>query len=152
MLKKLVFVLLNLSLICSLNAQSAKKLLKQGGEAFTKGNYVQAADFFEKSWQKGKKPEAAFKAGEAYYLLRNYRKASDAYANVKDKNDQFPLVGIKYARSLKQDGNTTRPPKHSVIFGTITMAKAKLFWKTLYNPKFKVANWVSCFQLKPNKG
>jgi hypothetical protein len=111
MLKKLVFVLLNLSLICSLNAQSAKKLMKQGGEAFTKGNYVQAADFFEKSWQKGKKPEAAFKAGEAYYLLRNYRKASDAYANVKDKNDQFPLVGIKYARSLKQDGQYDKASK-----------------------------------------
>lgn len=111
MLRKLVFVLLNFSLICTLSAQSAKKLMKQGEEAFTKGNYVQAADFFEKSWQKGKKPEAVFKAGEAYYLLRNYRKAADAYVNVKDKNDQFPLVGLKYARSLKQDGQYDKASK-----------------------------------------
>ncbi|HOY17580.1 MAG TPA: SPOR domain-containing protein [Haliscomenobacter sp.] len=111
MLKKLVFLLLNFSLICSLNAQTAKKLMKQGEEAFTKGNYVQAADFFEKSWLKGKKPEAVFKAGEAYYLLRNYRKASEAYLNVKDKNDQFPLVGLKYARSLKQDGQYDKASK-----------------------------------------
>ena len=78
MLKKLVFLLLNFSLLCTLSAQSAKKLMKQGEEAYTKGNYVQAADFFEKSWLKGKKPEAIFKAGEAYYVLRNYRKASEA--------------------------------------------------------------------------
>lgn len=113
MLRKLVFVLLNFSLICTLSAQSANKLMKQGEEAFTKGNYVQAADFFEKSWLKGKskKPEAIFKAGEAYYLLRNYRKAADAYVNVKDKNDQFPLVGLKYARSLKQDGQYDKASK-----------------------------------------
>jgi peptidoglycan-associated lipoprotein len=111
MLKKLVFLLLNFSLICTLSAQSAKKLMKQGEEAYTKGNYVQAADFFEKSWLKGKKPEAIFKAGEAYYVLRNYRKASEAYLNVKDKNDQFPLVGLKYARSLKQDGQYDKASK-----------------------------------------
>lgn len=111
MLRKLVFMLLNFSLICTLSAQSAKKLMKQGEEAYTKGNYVQAADFFEKSWLKGKKPEAVFKAGEAYYVLRNYRKASEAYVNVKDKNDQFPLVGLKYARSLKQDGQYDKASK-----------------------------------------
>ncbi|MDX2068875.1 MAG: SPOR domain-containing protein [Haliscomenobacter sp.] len=111
MLRKLVFLLLNFSLICTLSAQSAKKLMKQGEEAYTKGNYVQAADFFEKSWLKGKKPEAIFKAGEAYYVLRNYRKASEAYVNVKDKNDQFPLVGLKYARSLKQDGQYDKASK-----------------------------------------
>ncbi len=111
MLKKLVFLLLNFSLLCTLSAQSAKKLMKQGEEAYTKGNYVQAADFFEKSWLKGKKPEAIFKAGEAYYVLRNYRKASEAYVNVKDKNDQFPLVGLKYARSLKQDGQYDKASK-----------------------------------------
>jgi len=111
MLKKLVFLLLNFSLLCTLSAQSAKKLMKQGEEAYTKGNYVQAADFFEKSWLKGKKPEAIFKAGEAYYVLRNYRKASEAYVNVKDKNDQFQLVGLKYARSLKQDGQYDKASK-----------------------------------------
>lgn len=111
MLKKLVFLLLNFSLLCTLSAQSAKKLMKQGEEAYTKGNYVQAADFFEKSWLKGKKPEAIFKAGEAYYVLRNYRKAAEAYVNVKDKNDQFPLVGLKYARSLKQDGQYDKASK-----------------------------------------
>lgn len=104
MLRKLVFLLLNFSLICTLSAQSAKKLMKQGEDAFAKGNYVQAVDYFEKSWVKGKNPVAIFRAGEAYYLLRAYRKASEAYVNVKDKNDQFPLVGLKYARSLKQDG------------------------------------------------
>ncbi|WP_373550884.1 SPOR domain-containing protein [Haliscomenobacter sp.] len=111
MLRKLVFLLLNFSLICTLSAQSAKKLMKQGEEAYTKGNYVQAADLFEKSWLKGKKPEAIFKAGEAYYVLRNYRKAAEAYLNVKDKNDQFPLVGLKYARSLKQDGQYDKASK-----------------------------------------
>lgn len=113
MLKKLFFLLLNISLVYTLGAQGTNKLMKQGEEAFTKGNYVQAADFFERAWlkSKNKKQEAIFKAGEAYYLLRNYRKAAETYANVKDKNDQFPLVGLKYARSLKQDGQYDKASK-----------------------------------------
>jgi tetratricopeptide (TPR) repeat protein len=112
MLKKSVLLLcFSCFLAIAAFAQSAKKMQKQGDEAFAKGAYAQAADFYEKAWQKGKKAEAVFKAGEAYYLSRDFRKASEAYLNVKDKNDQFPLVGLKYARSLKQDGQYDKAAK-----------------------------------------
>jgi hypothetical protein len=111
MLKKSLFFLLCCGLAGSLSAQGAKKLQKLGDDAFAKGAYTQAADLYNQAWQKGKKPEAAFKAGEAHYLNRDYRKAAEAYINVKDKNDQFPLVGLKYARSLKQDGQYDKAAK-----------------------------------------
>lgn len=69
-----------------------------------KGNLAEAAKNYEEAYaKKTKKEELIFKAGEAYYTLRDYRKAVECYAYVKDQNDDFPLVGLKYARSLKRD-------------------------------------------------
>ncbi len=75
-------------------------------EDFNKeGKYAEAADNYEKAWKKRTKDkDLIFNAGEAYYQIKDYRKAAEAYANVKDENSKYPLVGLKYARSLKQDG------------------------------------------------
>ncbi len=88
-----------------LQAQSAKKLEKSADELFEQGKFAEAALAYETAWQKKKKKtELIFKAGEAYYSIKDYRKAAECYQNVRGKNDEFPLVGLKYARSLKQDG------------------------------------------------
>lgn len=102
--KRITLIAIALLFVVALPAQSWRKLKKSADELFEQGNYAQAADTYEKAWQKKqKKSELIFKAGEAYYLIRNYRKAAESYQHVKDKNDDFPLVGLKYARSLKQD-------------------------------------------------
>ncbi len=82
-----------------------QKHQKQAEAFYKEGKYAEAADQYEKAWRKkqGKK-NLIFSAGECYYLAKDYRKAAEAYRNVKDDGKNFPLVGLKYARSLKQDG------------------------------------------------
>jgi len=100
----LLFLCLCIGLV-SAEGQSWRKLRKQAEAAYEQGNYAQAAEAYEQAWnKKKKKEELIYKAGEAYYLIRDYRKAAAAYQNVKDMNEEFPLVGLKYARSIKQDG------------------------------------------------
>ncbi len=113
MVKKILIVLVGIFLVYSADAQSWRKLKKDGDAAFEKGDFSSAADLFDKAWQKSgnKKKELIFKAGEAYYETRNYRKAAEAYQNVKDENDEYPLVGLKYARMLKQDGQYDKASK-----------------------------------------
>lgn len=104
MIKRIVFLTCCcFLLISSLQAQSWKKLSKQAEEQYKNGNYTAAAQLYEQAWQKkNKKKELIYKAGEAYYILRDYPNAAKAYANVKDENEDFPLAGLYYARSLKQ--------------------------------------------------
>jgi tetratricopeptide (TPR) repeat protein/cell division septation protein DedD len=102
--KRITFIAAALLFVVVLPAQSWRKLKKSADELFEQGSYAEAAEIYEKTWQKKqKKTELIFKAGEAYYLIRDYRKAAESYQHVKDKNADFPLVGLKYARSLKQD-------------------------------------------------
>ncbi|KAA3631352.1 MAG: hypothetical protein DWQ02_16505 [Bacteroidetes bacterium] len=102
--KRLILIAIALLLVAALPAQSWRKLKKSADELFEQGNYAAAANTYEQAWQKKqKKTELIFKAGEAYYLIRNYRKAAESYQHVKADNDDYPLVGLKYARSLKQD-------------------------------------------------
>jgi peptidoglycan-associated lipoprotein len=102
--KRLILIAAALLLVATLPAQSWRKLKKSADELFEQGNYAAAATTYEQAWQKKqKKTELIFKAGEAYYLIRSYRKAADAYQHVKADNNDYPLVGLKYARSLKQD-------------------------------------------------
>ena len=103
--KSLIFII---AILCSfaVSAQnlSWKKLRNRAEASLSQGNVKEAAADFEAAWQKKQsKKELIFKAGECYYTISDYRKAATAYEIVKDENDTYPLVGLKYARSLKQD-------------------------------------------------
>ncbi len=107
----LKFLLLLTVLLTTASAVSAQKKMswrkhrKAAEAAFETGDYGEAGYHYQQAWQKKKKKtELIFKAGEAFYLDRNYRDAASAYQEVKDENDEYELVGLKYARSLKQDG------------------------------------------------
>lgn len=80
------------------NAKEAEDLLK-------KGQYEAAAGLYHTAWElKPSKKELAYQAGEAYALAKDYGRAADSYEKALDKTKSFPLVGLKYARSLKQSG------------------------------------------------
>ena len=92
-----------------LEAQSWRSLRKAAEQAFEEGDLKTAAEKYSEAYnKKRKKEELTYKAGEIYATMRDYRKAVEAYRPVKDKNDDFPLVGLKFARSLKQDGQYDR--------------------------------------------
>ncbi len=100
--------LLTLFALSPLSAQEElnwKKHKKLADKLFEANQYVDAATHFEEAWQQQpKEEELIYKAGECYYLIKEFKKAIHALQHVKDENKRFPLVGLKYARALKQDG------------------------------------------------
>jgi len=105
----LLLFLFLIGLAPAVEAQSWRSLRKDAEQAFEEGDLKTAAEKYSEAYsKKRKKEELTYKAGEIYYTMRDYRKAVEAYQPVKDANDDFPLVGLKYARCLKQDGQYDR--------------------------------------------
>ena len=104
--RNLVLLVIGLCICSFLQAQadlSWKKHLKLAEELSEAGKYGEAAVNYEAAWnQKPKKTEYIFKAAESYYKVKDYLNAASAYSQIKTMNDLFPLVGLKYARCLKQ--------------------------------------------------
>jgi hypothetical protein len=98
-----------LAILFALNAQAQDKLgwrkhLKLAEELYKKAEYADAGEHYRAAWkQKTKKKELAYKAGECFFIIRDYRNAADAWKNVKD-DSTYPLIGLRYARCLKQNG------------------------------------------------
>ena len=89
--------------------ESWKVLAKAAEVLAVNKDYGAAADHYERAWRlKDKKTDFAFAAAENYYLAKNYRKAAELYEVLRDEADEYPLLGLKYARSLKQDGQYAR--------------------------------------------
>ena len=84
---------------------SWKKQRKLAEQQYAVGNYTEAALNFEQAWKKRPQNKALiFKAGECYTLLKDFKNAAQSYKQVKEDSEEFKLVGLKYARALKQDG------------------------------------------------
>jgi len=83
-----------------------KKHIKLAEELYAQANYLEAGEHYRAAWkQKTKDTELIYKAGECFNIIRDYKNAADAYQHLKDDNEKHPLVGLKYARSLKQSGD-----------------------------------------------
>lgn len=83
-----------------------KKHLKLAEEAYNKAEYAEAGNHYQEAWrQKTKKKDLIYKAGESFYIMRDYQNAANAFQHVKYENTKYPLIGLRYARCLKQAGN-----------------------------------------------
>ena len=84
---------------------SYKKLIKSAKEEARAGNYLAAAESYQKAYnQKPRKKEVLFKAAELYARIRDYKKAANAYQFLEPNDQDWPLLGLQYGRALKQDG------------------------------------------------
>lgn len=96
---------------------SWKKHVKLADELYAKAQYADAGEHYRAAFkQKTKKKELAYKAGECFYTIRDYRNAADAWKNVKDDNAAFPQIGLRYARCLKQNGQHEAASNELVAF------------------------------------
>lgn len=112
-----LLLFLIVGLLPGLEAQSWKSLRKEAEKAYEEGDLKTAAEKYSEAYsKKPKKEELTYKAGEIYFTMRDYRKAVEAYRPVREKNDDFPLVGLKFARCLKQDGQYDRAIKSFEAF------------------------------------
>ncbi len=101
-------VLLTLFFAFNVDAQSKmswRQHAKLADELYSKAQYADAAEHYRSAWKKKtKKTEYIYKAGECFYAIRDYRNAADSWQYVKDNLETYPLIGLKYARCLKQNG------------------------------------------------
>ena len=96
---------------------SWRKHAKLAEQLYKQGEYAEAAEHYESAWQKKtKKKEYIYRAGECYAMIKDYRKAAEAYQYVKEDNKDFSLPGLKYARALKQDGQYDEASRALVNF------------------------------------
>ena len=106
--KQILLVCLCFSTISLFGQQklSWKKHVNLANELFDKAQYADAGEHYRAAWrQKTKKTELINKAGECFYIIRDYANAADAYKQVKKMNAKYPKVGLKYAQCLKQSGD-----------------------------------------------
>ncbi len=106
-------VLLILWLACvagSIQAQRDEKMswrkhFKLAEKLYEKAQYADAAWHYRAAFkEKTRRKELAYKAGECYFIIRDYHNAAEMWQHVKDQEKLYPLIGLKYARMLKQDG------------------------------------------------
>ncbi len=105
-----IFILFLFFFVCqTLSAQqkiSWKKHVKLAEEAFKKAQYADAGNHYQQAWrQKTKNKELIYKAGECFFIIRDYKNAASAWEHVKNDNDKFELIGLRHARALKQSGD-----------------------------------------------
>lgn len=100
--------LLAVLMVFNLEAQdklSWRKHVKLADELYKKAEYADAGEHYRAAYKlKTKKKELAYKAGDCFYIIRDYRNAADVWKNIRDEQ-AYPMIGLSYARSLKQSGN-----------------------------------------------
>lgn len=71
----------------------------------SQGFYAEAADLYFKAWQeKPEKLELAHQAGTYYFIIKEYGRAAESLQKVSHWNQPEKVVGLKYAKALKQSG------------------------------------------------
>ena len=84
---------------------SWRKHAKTAEQLFAERQYLDAAEHFEMAWRrKTDKLEYLYKSGEIYLIIRDFRKAAEAFRIVRDRTNLYPLANLKYAQCLKQVG------------------------------------------------
>lgn len=117
---RLLIILMSITMLPSAFSQkemSWKKHIKLADELYETREFADAASHYEQAWQqKPSKLEYIYKAAECYYFIRDFQNAVSAYEHVKDENNQFEFVGLKYARCLKQTGQYDAASREFVYF------------------------------------
>ncbi|PHI20543.1 hypothetical protein CEQ90_07260 [Lewinellaceae bacterium SD302] len=81
------------------------------------GNNSEAAMLYRMAWDKKQnKFELLSKSAELYAGENEYRKAADSYQYLLGQNEDYPLVGLKYGRALKQDGQYDKAQRELARF------------------------------------
>ncbi|MBK8193338.1 MAG: tetratricopeptide repeat protein [Lewinellaceae bacterium] len=101
LLRATFFLLLPLAL----TAQKASEIAKNADALFESGKIGEAAEMYELAGRlDGENHSLLYKAAEAYYRVRDYKRAAECYVLLKGDYDRYEFAGLRYARALKQNG------------------------------------------------
>jgi hypothetical protein len=107
-MRKLLLIIF--SIVClghSTRAQSKdwRSYLAEATEAEEEGHFLEAGQLYKKAWKiKPRRKAFLYDAGNAFFNARAYEEAAESFMPIHQKEKRFPLIGLKYARSLKQLG------------------------------------------------
>lgn len=88
-----------------LSAQRPSALIEEADKLYDAGKIAEAAERYERAGRlRQADPSILIKAGEAWYEVRNYRKAANCLQAATKEDANFPLAELHYARALKQCG------------------------------------------------
>ena len=102
-----LLVFLSFLLPPSLSAQQLgyKEHLRLAERFEELGEYLKSGEQYARAHAaKPKKTEHAYKSAEFFYQVKDYARAAEQYALVRRDWRAYPFAGLRYARSLKQDG------------------------------------------------
>ena len=132
-----------LPLLSQAQNMSWRQHVKLADKLAQQRNYANAADHYEKAWrEKPDNLELIYKAGEYYALIRDFKRASDAYSKVKKENTSFDQVGFKYAKSLKQTGQYDSAIREFISFINILSVCDQ--WCVGLTLKFNISHKKGC--------
>ncbi|MEL6925026.1 MAG: hypothetical protein AAFO94_13335, partial [Bacteroidota bacterium] len=82
-----------------------KQHAKTAEELLQERKYKDAAEQYEMAWRrKTDKLEYLMQSGEAYLIVRDFRKAAEVFRIVRDRTSTYPMAGFRYGQCLKQQG------------------------------------------------
>ncbi|MEL6358300.1 MAG: hypothetical protein AAFQ37_15400, partial [Bacteroidota bacterium] len=86
-----------------------KQLAKKAKTEKEAGNLAEAAKLYRLAWDKKQnKKEFLYESAEIYAQIHDYRGAAESYQFLQSDSETYPLIGLKFARALKQDGQYDR--------------------------------------------
>lgn len=84
---------------------SWRKHLKLAENLYAKAQYADAGEHYRAAFRlRPKDRMLAYRAGECFAIIRDYRNAVEAWLTIKDHPD-YPMLGLQFARALKQSGD-----------------------------------------------
>lgn len=99
-----LIVMLSLGIFTACH-NKVRNLVKEAATLQAQGKVAEAAAQYEAAYLAGKKkrPELMHEAAKAYYSIRDYEKAANAFQALQNL-PEYPVAGLMYARCLKSSG------------------------------------------------
>ena len=117
---------------------SWRKLKKLATKFANEKRYDDAADHYLQAYKlKSSKKELLFSAANNYYKNNDYVNAVDAYAQLKDDFKSFPKADLRYAYSLKKDGQYEEAVLAFATFENNYEGTKKAMWRQLIANEIK---------------
>lgn len=108
--KCLIFLLATLLTLPAVaqKSKATKSKTQKADNAFNQANYAGAIELYKKSYAKQKskadKAVTAFKAGESYRMMANWKEASGWYEKSVNDGNKDPMATLRYAQGLQTNG------------------------------------------------
>ncbi len=124
----LVFVLLSSTTLLAqpVRTNTVSQMLETAEESAAKGDYFNAAEWYEKAYKEEKNYDLVPVIADALFKVRNYSKAAKYYERLfkREKDNEFLHLRLPYAQNLKRMGDYQAALDQFALFLSFTEDEA----------------------------